>query len=63
MGKALPCKRCGTDQHLLWKTFAETTHWIVCDRCGRIGPQGDNWTQAGERWNEMNKPEAAPAGE
>ena len=51
MNKAKPCKVCGTDRHLQWKTYAEREWWIHCDQCGQEGMARQEIAQAGEAWN------------
>ena len=53
MGKAIPCKRCKTDNALRWKHYNREWWVIGCDRCGAVGPQGESPREAGEGWNKQ----------
>lgn len=55
--KALPCRRCGTDEMLKWKTWAEVAWWIVCDGCGQRGPECSRQSDAGHGWNAQQEKE------
>lgn len=52
--RARPCKSCGTDQHLVWKTFTDRTWWIACEKCGARGAGHDVAHDALASWNAGN---------
>ena len=56
MGKAVDCSLCRTGIHLQWKTYGGDEWWITCDNCGNHGPAKPTQSQAGEAWNEQEKP-------